>query len=334
MRLRHLVCLMSVVSLPILETSPAAAQPDQRAAAEALFEKGRALVEQGDYADACPKIAESERLDPGVGTMLWLADCYASNGQTASAWVGFKDAAEAAGRLHDRREKVAREKAAELEKQLSRLVIAVPAAAALQGLELRRDGVLLGQVEWDVPIPLDPGIHTVGASAPGHESWSSTVQVAPGATTLAVTVPVLAERAAEPVTPPQPSASPPSPGADRPPASTGFWTGRRLGATALMGAGVVGLAVGTVFSFTAKATYDKSNDGPCDARNVCTQQGLDDRSSARTMATAATVGVGLGAAALAAGAIVFFTAPEPSASVVVVPVAAPSSAGMAIRGRF
>ncbi|HEX3770779.1 MAG TPA: hypothetical protein VHV30_07945 [Polyangiaceae bacterium] len=334
MHLRHLVCLLSVVSVAALESSGAWAQADQRAAAEALFEKGRALVEQGDYADACPKIAESERLDPGLGTMLWLADCYASNGQTASAWVGFNDAAEAAGRLHDRREKVARDKAAELEKRLSRLLIAVPAAAAIQGLELRRDGVILGQAEWQVPIPLDPGIHTVSASAPGRESWSSTIQIAPGPTTLAVTVPVLAEHAVEPPPLSQPSAPPAPAGADQPPASAGFWTGRRVGATSLMGAGVVGLAVGTVFSFTAKASYDKSNEGPCDVRNSCTQQGLDDRSSARTMAAVATVGVGVGAAALAAGAILFFTAPNASAPVAVVPVAAASRAGVTLLGRF
>jgi hypothetical protein len=75
-----------------------------------LFEQGKALVERGNFPDACPKFAESLRLDPGLGTMLWLADCLENNGQTASAWAQFKEAAAAAALSRDPREKIARER--------------------------------------------------------------------------------------------------------------------------------------------------------------------------------------------------------------------------------
>ena len=61
---------------------------DTRAAAAVLFEDGRKLKDEGKLAEACPKLEESQRLDPGIGTLYHLADCYERSGRTASAWVG------------------------------------------------------------------------------------------------------------------------------------------------------------------------------------------------------------------------------------------------------
>ena len=54
------------------------------AAAEALFDQGKAAMAAHRYSDACPKFHESNRLDEGIGTSLWLAECYEKNGQSAS----------------------------------------------------------------------------------------------------------------------------------------------------------------------------------------------------------------------------------------------------------
>ena len=54
----------------------APAQGTNKVAAEALFEDGRRLVAAGSFTEACPKFADSERLDPSPGTLLNLASCY------------------------------------------------------------------------------------------------------------------------------------------------------------------------------------------------------------------------------------------------------------------
>ena len=70
----------------------------EQAAAEALFQEARQLMKTGAYAEACPKLFDSNRLDTAVGTLLYLGECYEKSGKTASAWTTFLAAAESAHR--------------------------------------------------------------------------------------------------------------------------------------------------------------------------------------------------------------------------------------------
>src|SRR5258707_11096102 len=131
-----------------------------KATSEALFGDGRRLMSQGNYAQACPKFEASLKLDPGVGAMLNLADCYEKNGQTASAWAEFREASSAARAAGSRdREELSRQRASALEPKLSRLTI----VAGKQSAQVTRDGTPVDSAAFGTAMPVDPGKHVIEA---------------------------------------------------------------------------------------------------------------------------------------------------------------------------
>lgn len=193
--------------------------PDDATAARVLFAEGRRLAGQGHYFEACPKFEESQRLEPNVGTAFALADCYEHAERGATAWMLFLDVAtraRASGQLP--REAAARARATALEPKLSRIVIMVPPSADLQGLEIRRDGRLVGRAQWGMAIYVDGGSHEIEANAPSRQRWAATPFVKGMADTVIVTVPVLEVETAPPSPPPEPAqVEPPPPRPRRPP---------------------------------------------------------------------------------------------------------------------
>jgi serine/threonine-protein kinase len=185
------------------------------AAAQALFDAARQLMAQGRHAEACPKLEESQRLDPGIGTQFNLAACYEHIGRTASAWSMFLEvagAAKAAGQPE--REKVARQRAAALEAKLTRLTITAPPDAP-EDLQVKRDGAPVGRAQWGIPVPVDPGKHTVEAVARGRRPFARTVELTTPGASETVAIPRLpAGRVATPAAPPPP---PPATGPGLPP---------------------------------------------------------------------------------------------------------------------
>ena len=323
-----------LVVLALLAPRAALAQTaEDKAAAQAAFDEGKRLMIAHAYADACPKFAESLRRDPGIGTMLGLADCFEKNGQTASAWAEFHEAAGAAARKGDKRESIARENSARLEPLLSKVVVRVSPEADVRGLVIKRDGVEVGRASWGEAVPVDPGVHAVAASAPGRLDWQTTVSVASEPSTQTVAIPRLD---AAPTPPPaEASAAPPQ--APPPPNDsrvTAEDRGRpqRIAAVAVAGAGAVGVVVGIAFGLHAKSQLDASNsNGHCNASDACDGPGLSLRSSAESAALVSTVAFALGGAAIAGGAVLWFTAPSGDRPAVGV---APTLGGLTLTGAF
>jgi len=283
----------------------------KQATAEALFSEGRSLAAKGRYAEACPKFEASQQLDPGLGTLLNLADCYEKLGKTASAWAEYRDAiplARAAGSKS--RLDLATSRAAALESRLSKLTIRVSSAAsAVPGLEIRRDGAVVLQAELDSALPLDPGAHTLEASAPGKQPWSTTVQIAADTPSVVVEVPALTEAAAAKTTAAVATTKSPAPKPEpEPPPTEHAGSSQRTAAIVVGAIGVAGLGVGTAFGILAKNKWSDAKAQCSNYPSACSPEGIDLNSTASSQATVSTVAFIAGGAALAAGAVLWFTA--------------------------
>jgi hypothetical protein len=338
---------VSAVALLIaaIAWAPAARAQNDKVAAEALFEEGRRLIAQRNPAQACPKFVESQRLDPSAATLINLASCYERLGKTASAWATYREAASTAAALNrPALVPVAQKHAATLEPTLARLVISV--AAPVEGLEIRREGSLVRAGEWDVAVPVDPGVLRIEATAPRKKKWSSTVEIAEPGKTVALTVPALEDGPPEPVVVPVPNAGSGSgagastealpPGvSSMPPSSPSRGSPQKAIGVATGLVGVAGLAVGTVLLATAKAKYNDSLAGcPVDA-NRCTAAAVSVRSDARRAGNEATVAYGIGGAALATGVVLFLTSPKAEGGVPSTGLrVAPTFGGLAMDGRW
>jgi hypothetical protein len=289
---------------------------EKKAAAQAMFDHARKLTEGGDFTAACPKFAESRRLDPTMGTTFYLADCLEHIGKLASAWSYYMEVADnarAAG-LRDR-EAYARGRAEALKPRLPALIVAVShEARGLPGLEVRRDGLILGEAQWGTAIPVDAGDHVISAAADGKARWESRVAISEEGKAITVEVPPLEGIVSAPAVPPRPALVPaPAP---PPPPPPGAATQRAAG-IAVGAAGVAGLAIGALFGLQAMSKQSDSDaDGHCDSAGYCDDTGLGLRDEAISAATISTIGFIAGGLALAGGAALLLTAPasrgEPS----------------------
>jgi hypothetical protein len=311
--------LASAVPLLVVlaATDRAGAQSaSEQAAAEALFKQGRELMAAGKYAEACAKLAESERIDPAAGTALNLATCYERGGQLASAWVTYKDAARLAQRASQpERARLARQKVDELEPRLPTLTIVVGTGKDRSDLQVKRDGEGVGRAEWDTPIPVDPGGHTVEASAPGFQAWQTRVDVAGPGTKASVEVPAL-----EPLpAPPPASTALPAPASTAAPVSSAApppatppppnGSGQRTIGVVVGGLGLGSAVLGAVFG--AKARSD-NNDAKthCLIDSACDAAGISSTQDAQHAATYSTVLFAAGGVLLATGVVLYVTAPS------------------------
>jgi hypothetical protein len=199
----RLVLGASAIAGFIVTVGPASAQSaSDSATAQALFDRAKALMREGKYADACAALEESQRIESRSGTALNLADCYEHAGRLASAWSTFLEAATLAKATGDtEREIGARDRAALLAPRLSNLVIEAPLAEFTPGLEISRDGQVVGVAQLGLPLPADSGSHTIAATAPGRKRWTKEVMVKNDASTLTLVVPDLETEPREPDVP-------------------------------------------------------------------------------------------------------------------------------------
>ncbi len=304
---------------------------DNKAAAEALFDEAKKLMAAKRYAEACPKLADSERLGPGVGTLLNLGLCYKQNGQTASAWSSYREAAsQARSEGQTDREELARQEAAALEPELTKLVIEVPKeTAAISGLEIRRDGELVPPGLWGVPAPVDPGMRTLDVAAPNKKPLHLETKTEGAGATAKVVIPPLEDA------PAPPPAAVATPGSVAPPADQGVKSDAHPGRTQRIvgfvvgGAGALTVATGTWFTLLSVAQNKAAQTTKSSTKKANFENDAD---NSRTLGF---VGIGVGAAVLIGGIVIIVTAPSgPKTALSVTPELATNGGGLTHRGAF
>ena len=296
----------------------APARAGDAAAAEVLFQQGRAASDKGDVATACVKFRESNRLDPAVGTVFNIGDCEEKLGHLATAWQLFREVVQ---RLPpaDERVTIAKQRATALDKRVPRLTVHL-ADGSPAGAKVSRDGSELGAASLDVALPVDPGEHTIEVDAPGRARSSTKVSLAEAETKT------IEARAGAPS-----SAGPSSSGTTTaPPADDG--SGRRTAGYVVGGIGAAGIVVGAITGFMVlgkKSTVDDN----CNAAKRCSQTGLDAADSGKTLGTVSGIGFIAGAVGLGVGTWLVLSS-DGKKETAIGPSVLPGGGGVSVKGSW
>jgi len=280
------------------------------------FQAGRRFVEQNNCREAIPRFIESLKHEQNVGARFNLAECSRKEGREVDAWNQYKNAEQLAIAKNDDRRNDARKAINELEPKVLKLRLVLP---PLVNMNVRIDGHPVERADFgllETGYALEPNQpHTVEVTAQNHDLWVKTdVKGPPGAELPAMTVDL---------------------GQD----TTG--TGQRFAGIVVGGAGIVGLAVGSVLGVIAigkNSNYNNAIKNECADKTNCPADVSTARQAISGPATAATIAFIAGGALVAAGAVIYLTAPKaPTTSAArlrLVPALGPGAAGATLGATF
>ena len=290
----HLIATLTLTGL--LASTSARGEVRDPAAAEVLFRVGRSLIAAGDYAAACPKFAESLRLDRAPGTLLNLADCEEHLGRLATAWAHFRDLSNEVP-SGDERQAIAAARSSSLERRLPYLTIRWWDGLSA-GMRVTRDGLVMGRASFDVALPVDPGTHTVVVSDGDRELYRAELDVEEGQSR--VVAPDSAEIRRE----------------------TSSARVTRIAGWTTGAVGVTSLATGAGFGIAALVN---KGDAAC-LSGVCANRAAENSyDTAQIQARVADVALGIGIAAVAVAGYLLLLAPHRTAESPSAPMSALTS---------
>jgi hypothetical protein len=287
------------------------------AAAEVLFQEGRDALQSGNLPVACSKFRESERLDPGVGTLMNLADCEEKIGRLASAWERWREAIDMIA-PSDERLSYARGRASLLDRRVPRLTITI-AGADGDATRVLRDDVELGSASFGSPLPVDPGAHVVRVTASGHAESQVVVTLAEGDRKS-----IEAKPGPRLVSPVVNAAAPASMATSR---------SRRTWGWISMGAGAAGVA-GAVATGLLMAGNKNTVEEHCSQNHICDTVGYEAAQSGEKLLIPNAVLWGLGAAGIGLGAYLLLFSHEGKSTTALTMRAAHGGSMVTCEGRF
>jgi hypothetical protein len=311
---------------------PALAQGGDSAAAEKLFRDGATALKRGDVDRACTMLAQSNTIDPAIGTLGLLALCHERQGRTATAAREYRTVASLARSANQpERAQIAGARADDLAPHVSHLELALPDHPS--NLVVEVGGQLVPVADLKAPLALDPGAVVVRISADGFESRTEMAVIAADGSTTELLVPELKRVAVPPadivLAEPEPArhpvaAVPPSPRPERAQGSPATWVAA--------GVGTAGLVFGGVFGVLALSSNSRAS-SHCTG-NDCDETGVALRASALHEATASTIAFAAGAAAIGASLVLYVTTDHEAPSVAADLRATPNGGLLSLHGCF
>lgn len=256
----------------------------------------------GTLANSCVSLEVQLVQEPDPALRVELADCYSQLARTASAWAQYREAASAAREAGlPELEATARLRAKALESELSYVTVHTWKG---QPVMVTQDGAPVDETVLGTAMPLDPGPHSISASAPGKRGWSKRIVLGGRSDHVEVSVPVLPDdmTAAGPdltLVPPPPPESALTPAIDSIQRTLGLVAGAL---------GIAGVATGTLFGLKAASDWSDTKE-QCRAFPYCGEDGARLANQAKTSALISTIGFATGIAGLSGGALLWFTAP-------------------------
>lgn len=295
MRARLAVAAAALVLL--FSASGARAQAAGESQADALFKEGRSLFLAGNFSAACPKFAESLKLDPAPGTLMNLAECETKIGKLVGAKEHFQLAASGFPKA-DKRRQICADRASELDGRIAHLSVKLSDSAPA-GSAVRRGDTTLAASDLGVSVATDPGELTFVVTAPGRRDKTTTLTLKDGET-QALTLEVGEELPKDTA-----NASSGATGSIYAAGSGGEGGGTLRTAGIVVGAlGLASVAAGVVTGVLSMG-YAQTVHQHCDLNNACDPTGLDAASSGNVTAPVSTITLIAGGVLVATGITLF-----------------------------
>ena len=347
MRVLWLLFALGVASAPHI-ASAQAVDDATRAAARNLATEGVQEYQANDFAAASEKLERAYRALHAPSLGLWSARALVKLGRLVEAGERYLEVTRLPISGGD--ESVQKQAKADAQSELDALTPRIPSVVVqIEGADAATvnvtiDGASINSALLGVARPIDPGSHElVGTS--GSEQARTSIEVKEGerkpallrfsgqqaavntAPATAAPAPIAAEPGARSEASSERTTSSPANDGPHPLRTVGLVTG---------GAGLVAIAVGSVFGLAAKSSNDKSNaDRHCDASG-CDGAGTTDRNAALRQARVST-GLFIAGGALLAGGVTLYLvggSHSESASLALTPLASANGAGLCIHGGF
>lgn len=324
--LTALLALPGVPAVARAQTPPPAPATPATVAAQARFDRGRALFQQNHFAEALPEFRASLEQFRSPNTLLYVGLCLRRLGRLAEAYGELSRAASEAGadRRYDDARDLALRGVAELEPRVAQLSVRV--VDPPPGVTVRVGRVTLDAGALGRPLPYDPAQVTVVAEAPGFLPSQQPVRLTAGGR---ASIELALRRA-----PPAAAASSPStrvtPPAARPASRGG---GVRVAGLVVGGLGVASLATFAVLASMASSRFDDLSQ-VC-PRPACTAARVREIDDGEQLTTMANVTLAVGAVAVVAGAVMIAVGgPRPADERRAQAYVDPSLGTIGVRGAF